>query len=219
MQGTRQAALKKRPAIHRSILSAALLLCVLSSALPADAFLSPFSLMPCCRGMMMGASGEGHGNSCPLHLHAPAKTPEPVQNDPGCGEGHDHHAKANAAPATQASLHDAHTHEQAQTEVEHQHGAGVSSQNTSQNASQQESAGAASLGKPCPSDCCGTVTSSFNGLRRTRHEAATTGDQHTHPHVTTSQRYTFSGTIKSASELRRSHPPRAPPTTLTSRTA
>jgi hypothetical protein len=203
------------------------MLCVLSSALPANAVLSPYSLMPCCRGMMMGAGGECHGNSCPLHLRASAKPPEPTQDDPACETGHGLHAKAKAAPAPQATSQHAHGHDHAQAEVEHDHGEGVSPQNTpqptsqsssSQSTSRQPSVVVASLGRPCPSDCCGAAAGSFNGLRRPRHEAALTGSHKPRPPTAQSQTYIFSGLIKSASEMRRSHPPRAPPAILNSRT-
>lgn len=215
MRRTRQAALKMRSAVSRSVLTAGLLLCVLSSALPAAAVFNPYSSMLCCRSMMMSAGSERHGNSCPLH-HARTQPPKPAQNDPVCGAGHDLQAKERAVPATQAPAQHVRPHDHAQAEVEHEQGRGVSPQNTS---SRQQSAGDASLSRPCPSDCCCTATGSFTGLRRPRDGAALTDGLRPRPPIAESHLYISSGIIKAASALRRNHSPRPPPTTLISRTA
>jgi hypothetical protein len=215
---TRQTTLKTRPALVRTGLTAALLLCVLSGALPAEAVFNPYGLMPCCRGMK-GTGGEGHGNSCPLCRRARAKPPKQVQHDPVCGGNHVLPAKGKAALTPQAPSQSAHQHDPAQAEVEHDRGEGVSPRNTPQSTSGQASVDGASLTKPCPSDCCGTATGSFNGLRRPRHEAALTDGNRPRPPTAESYRYASSGLIKIASALRRGCPPRAPPTSPDHRTA
>ena len=194
-------------------MTATLLLCVLSSALPAEAVFSPYGSMPCCRGMM-SAGGECHGNSCPIHRRALSKPPDQAQSEPACADAHGHHAQEESAHASQAPSQHGHTHDHAQAEVEHEHGAGVSPQNTSQPTSRQPSAEAASLGRPCPSDCCGTVTSAFSGLRRQRNETGLSDALRARPPSIQSQQSTFPGISKAASALRRSHPPRPPPTAL-----
>jgi hypothetical protein len=202
------------PALSRSVLAAALLLCVLASALPAAAVSNPYSSMPCCRGMMISAGY--HGNSCPLH-RARAKSPKLAQNDPVCGAaGHDLQAKGKAVPVAQAPSQHVRPHDHAQVEVEHDQGRGVSPQNTS---SRQQSAEDASIGRLCPSNCCGTATGSFTGLRRPRHGAALTNGLRPRPSIAGSRLYISSGIINAASALRRNHPPRPPPTALISCTA
>lgn len=196
----------------------AMLLCVLSSALPAEAVLNPQGLMPCCRAMM-GMSAECHGNSCSMHRRARAKPPASVQHDPTCGEGHDLQGQEKTATTSQTPMQHAHSRGQAQAGVEHDHGAGVSAQNTSQSTSRQPSVEVASLSRPCPSDCCGTATSSFTSLRRPRHGGALVEVIRPRPPTDELYGYAPSGVIKSVSALRRSHPPRAPPTALHSRTA
>jgi hypothetical protein len=215
LRRTRQAALKTLNAFSRSILAVALLLCVLSTALPAEAVFNPYDAMPCCRGMK-GMAGECHGNSCPMHRRPRAKPARRVQHDPVCGAGRALQSIAGTPlPAPRVNLEQAHSHDNTQAEVEHDHGGSVSPRNTSR---QQPSAGAASLGKPCPSDCCGAGTGSYTNFRRPRQVAALTDVLRPRPPTSESHRYTPPHFIKVASALRRSHPPRAP-TTLDSRTA
>jgi hypothetical protein len=203
----------------RPILTAALLLCVLSGALPVEAVINPYDSMPCCRGMK-GTAGECHGNSCPMHLRARAQPARRVQHDPVCGAGRALQAIARTPLlAPRALLEQAHSHHHTQAEGEHDHGGSVSPRNTPQSTLRQLSAGAASLGKPCPSDCCGAATGSFAGLRRPRREAALTDALRPRPPTSESHGYAPPHFIKVESALRRSHPPRAPPTALHSRIA
>lgn len=219
MRRTRQAAFKTLTAFSRPILAAALLLCTLSAALPAEAVFNLSGLMPCCRGVK-GTDGECHGNSCPMHLGARKKPARQVQHDPVCGAGHALRAIARtSSPASPAHLEHARSHDHTQAEVEHTHGGSVAQRNTQQAPQQQPSAGAASLSKPCPSDCCGAATGSFTSLRRPRQVAALTDCLRPRPPTIESHRFDTSGQVKLASALRRSHPPRAPPTGLQRRTA
>ena len=216
MRRTRQTVLKTCPAFVRPILTAAVLLCVLSSALPVEAVLNPKGLMPCCRGMN-GTVGECHGDSCPMHFGARKKPARSIQHDPVCGAERILQATAGTPVLPpQDYFEQAHSHEHAQPEVEQGRGGSVSPRNTPQ---PQPSAGVASLGKPCPSDCCGAVTGSFAGLRRPRTAAALTDGFRPRPPNAESHSYAPPGLIKVASALRRSHPPRAPPTIPDSRTA
>ena len=218
MRRTRQSALRTLTAFSRSILVAALLLCVLSGALPAEAVLNPNGLMPCCRGMK-DTGGECHGNSCPMHLGARKKLARQVRHDPVCGAGHALRAIAGTTLlAPPAHLEQAHSHDHTRAEVEHNHGGSVAQRNTPQVPSQPPSAGAASLGKPCPSDCYGAATGSFTSLRRPRQAAAPTDCLRPRPPTIEPYRFAPSGQVKVASALRRLHPPRAPPTGLYSRT-
>ena len=198
------------------MLTAALLLCVLSSALPAEAVLNPKGLMPCCRGMK-GTAGECHGDSCPMHLGARKKPARKIQHDPVCGAERTLHAAAGTPVLPpQDYFEQSHSHEHTRPEVEQGHGGSVSPRNTPQS---QPSAEVASLGKPCPSDCCGTATASFSGLRRPRPAAALTDGLRPRPPNAESYGYAPPSLIKVTSALRRSHPPRAPPTIPGSRTA
>ncbi len=207
--------LRTHRTLARSILAAALLSCVLSGALPAEAVLNPNGVMACCRGTK-GMGGECHGDSCPMHLGPRAKAPKVIQRDPVCGAEQLLQAIATTpVPTPQGYFEQAHSHEHDQAEVEHDHGGSVLPGNTPQ---PQPSVGAASLGKPCPSDC-GGVTSSFTGLKRPRQVAALTDGLRPRPPTVESHRYDLSALIKVRSALRRSHPPRAPPSTLDSRIA
>lgn len=215
MRRTRQATLKTCSALVRPILAAALLLCVLAGALPAEAVLNPNGFMPCCRGMK-GTAGECHGNSCPMHRVARKKPARQVQHDPVCGAGHALQAIARGLlPAPQAHSEQTQSHDHAHAQVEHDHGGSVSPRNTPR----QPSVEAASLGKPCPSDCCGATAGSFAGLRRPRHDATLPGVLRPRPPTSESHGYAPPRFIKVASALRRSHPPRAPPATPDSRSA
>lgn len=179
----------------------ALLLCVLSGALPAEAVLDAGDSMPCCRGMK-GMGAECQGDSCPMHLTARAKPATRVEHDPVCGA-----ERALQALTGKTSL-------SAQASSEHEHGFDVS-----QRDGRQEFAGAASLAKPCPSECCGSAAASFTGLRRPRQEAAQTDNFRPRPPDSEPQSYAPTGLIKGSSALRREHPPRAPPNALDRRTA
>lgn len=219
LRRTRQTALKTRPALVRPILAAALLLCVLSGTLPAEAALNPDGLKPCCRGTK-GTAGECHGNSCPMHRGARKKPARRVEHDPVCGAGRALQAIARTPlPAPRARSEQADSHAHTQAEVEHKHGGSVSPRNTPQAPQPPPSAGAASLGKPCPSDCCGAATASFTGLRRPRQVSALTDYLRARPPAVEPHSHAPSGQIKAASALRRSRPPRAPPAGLHSRTA
>lgn len=218
MRRTRQAALKTRHALVRPILAAALLFCVMSGALPAEADLNPYDSMPCCRGMK-GMAGECHGNSCPMHRRARSKRPKRVQRDPVCGARYALQALVRKTlTASPARLQDAHLHDQAPAGVEHNHGGSVSPYNNPRTPPAEASVEGASLTKPCPSNCCGTATG-FTGLRRPRHEAALTDGPRPRQPTTETHRYAPYDLIKVASALRRSHPPRAPPSGLRSRAA
>lgn len=215
MRRTRQTAPGTYILLVRSILAAALVCCVLSSALPAEAALNPNGLMPCCRGMQ-GTAGECHGDSCPMHLGALKKPLRVVQHDPVCGAERLLQAIAGTPVQTpQDYLEQGPLHQQTQAEVEHEHGRGVSPRNIPR----QQSAGAVALGKSCPSDCCGGAEASFAGLRRPRQAAALTDVFRSHAPNVRSHSSAPSGLIKVTSALRRSHPPRAPPTASDSRTA
>jgi hypothetical protein len=219
LRRTRPTALKTCHALARPILAAALLLCVLSGSLPAEAALNSNGVMSCCRGMK-GMGGEGHGDSCPMHLGARKQPARRVQYDPAGGADRALQAIAGtAASSPQAHTEQVHSHGHAQAEVEHDHGGSVSPRNTPQAPRQQPSAGAAALGKPCPSDCCGAVTGSFTGLRRPRQVAALTDGLRPRPPTVESHGHAPSGQIKVESASRRSRPTRGPPTTLISRTA
>ena len=219
MRSTRQAAFKTLTALSRPILAAALLLCTLSAALPAEPVFNLSGLMPCCRGVK-GTGGECHGNSCPMHLGARKKPAGQVQHDPVCGAEHALQATAGTSlPAPPAHLEQASSHDHTQAEVEHSHGGSVAQRNTQQVPQPPPSAGTASLGKPCPSDCCGAATTSFTSLRRPRQLAALTDCLHPRPPTIESHRFDTSGQVKVASALRRSHPARAPPTAPDRRTA
>jgi hypothetical protein len=206
-------------ALARPILAAALLLCVLSAALPAEAVFNPYDSMPCCRGMK-GKAGECHGNSCPMHLGARKKPARRARPDPMCGAERILQAIARTPLLPpQGYLEQASSHGHTQAEVEHHHGGSVSPRNTQQAPRQQPSAGAATLGKPCPSDCCGVTAASFTGLRRPRQATALTDGLRPRPPTIESHSYAPSGLLKFTSALRRSHPPRPPPTAPDSRIA
>lgn len=216
MRRTQPAVHETRASVIRSVLAAALLLCVLSGALPAEAALNPYGLMPCCRGLAVMA-GECHSNSCPMYRRA---GPKGVRRDLVCGARNALQAftrKTLDAPQTHSE--DARPRDQAQTKVEQDHGGNVSSRNTPQSDSRRSSAVGASLTRPCASDCCAAAVGSFADLRRPRHEAALNESLRPHPPATESHRSRTSGITKAASALRRSHTPRAPPLTLDSRTA
>ena len=180
------------------MLTTALLLCVLSGALPAEAVLNPHDSMPCCRGMKGGA-GECHGDSCPMHLRARSKSQQRVQRDPVCGAARLLRAAAFKTPLAP------------QTPSAHEHGG--------QRTSPETFAGAASLNRPCPSECCGRAVSAFAGLRRQRNEAALNESLRPRPPDSESQRYAPDGVTSPTSALRRLHPSRAPPHGQDTRTA
>jgi hypothetical protein len=186
-------------------LTAALLLCVTSGALPAEAVLNPYDSMPCCRGMK-GMAGECHGNSCPMHLRARAKPARRVERDPVCGAASALKASAGKTPLA------------AHTASEHRHAAGASARDDEQGTSRQTFAGVASLAMPCPSECCGAA-GAFTGLRRQRGAATLSHNQRPRPPDSEPQAYAPSGFNKVASALRRLHPPRAPPRRTDTRTA
>lgn len=211
----RQTVRRTQTAIARVILAAGLLFCVLSSALPAEAILNPSGVMPCCRGMK-GMGGECHGDSCPMHLGPRAKTRKVSQLEPVCGAEHLlQKIVKSPLPSPQDFFEQAHSDDHARAEVEHDHGGSVSPRNTPQ---QQTSVGVASLAKPCPSDCGGGVTGSFTGLRRPAQLAALTDGLRPRPPNVEADKYAPPALLKVTSALRRSHPPRAPPTGLDSRT-
>jgi hypothetical protein len=211
----RRTTLKTCFALARPILAAALLLCVVSGALPAEAVLNPNGLMPCCRGMK-GTAGERQGDSCPIHFGARQKPLRVVQHDPACGAERLPRAGAGTPVAPpQDDLEQSHSREQTQAEVEHHHGESVSPRNTPR---QQPSAGVASLGKPCPLDCCGAA-SSLSGVRRPRQAAALTDNLRPRPPTVEAHKRSPSAQLKVASARRRSHPPRAPPAAPASPTA
>lgn len=211
----RQTVRRTQTAIARAILAAALLFCVLSSALPAEAILNPSGVMPCCRGLK-GMGGECHGDSCPMHLGPRAKSPKVVQLEPVCGAEHLLQEIVKAPlPSPQDFFEQTYSDDHARAEVEHDHGGSVSPRNTPQ---PQASVGVASLAKPCPSNCGGGVTGSFNGLRRPAQVAALTDGLRPRPPSVEADKYAPPALLKVTSALRRSHPPRAPPTGLDSRT-
>lgn len=218
MRLSRQAAHKTRPALVKSVSAAALLLCVLSGALPAEAVFNPSGLMACCRGV----KGVGGSNSCPLCRRAktkPRKPSKPVQGEHMCGADLALRKMGRAAFASHAPLPSARFDVQAQAEVEHESGDVVSPRNTPQSTPRQASVGGASLTKPCPSDCCGTAAGSLNGSRRPRHEAALTDGMRPRPPTAELHSYAPPALIKITSVLRRSCSPRAPPVSLDDRTA
>lgn len=220
MRRTRQAARKKSVPLARFFAAAALLLCVLSGALPAEAVFNPGGPMACCRGMK-GMRAEG-GSSCPLCQRAKAKLrkpSKPVQREHACGADLALREKGSAAVESHALLLVARSGEQVQPEVERGRGEEVSSQDATQSTSRQASVGGASISKPCPSDCCGTAAGSPNGPRRPRLDAALTEGIRPRPPTAESYTYAPSGLIKATSVLRRSSPPRAPPSGLEDRTA
>lgn len=179
------------------MLTTALLLCVLSGALPAEAVLNPHDSMPCCRGMKGGA-GECHGDSCPMHLRARSKTAaKKLQRDPVCGAGR--LLRAAAFKTTLAP----------QASSAREHGG--------QRTSPETFAGVASLARPCHSECCGAAANAFAGLRRQRNEAALS--ESLRPPDAESQAYAPDGFNSPASALRRRHPSRAPPRAPDTRTA
>lgn len=219
MRRTRLTILRTGTVIARPILAAALLLCVVSGALPAEAALNPNGLMPCCRGMK-GTAGECHGDSCPMHFGARKKSFRLVQHEPVCGAEHALQAIVRTPlPAPRDYFEQTHSHDPARAEVEHDHGGTVTQRNTSQTPRHEPSVETASLGKPCPSDCCGAVTGSSTSLRRPKQAAALTDALRPRPPTVEPHRDAPSGQLKDASALRWSHPPRAPPTRLHSRTA
>ncbi|MBV9928922.1 MAG: hypothetical protein JOZ96_28175 [Acidobacteria bacterium] len=189
MRHARQTSFGTRPSVVRSLLTAALLLCVLAGALPAEAFLNEQDSVPaCCRGMK-GKGGECHGDSCPMHLPARAKTAAKVRHDPVCGAARVLRA---AAVGTPPSFRKSPT---------------------------QESAGAASLTKPCPSECGGAAVASFASPRRQRQAATLSDSLRPRPPTSETQGHVTSPLIKITSALRKLHPTRAPPDGLDSRTA
>lgn len=217
MRRTRQAALKTCPAIVRPFLAAALLCCVLSGALPAEAVMNPQGLMACCRGVK-GAAGECHGDSCPMRFGEPQKPAGRVQHDPVCGAERALRAAVRTpAPAPRDYFEQEPSHERARAEVEHEHGRSVSRRNTP--GEQRPAVGVASLGKPCPSDCCGAVAVSFAGLRRPKQAAALTDGLRPRPPTVEPHRRATPGRLKATSAQLRSHPPRAPPAGPHSRTS
>ena len=198
MRHARQTSLGKRPAVSRLMLTTALLLCVLSGALPAEAVLNPHDAMPCCRGTKGGA-GECHGTSCPMHLRARTKSAKRAQRDPVCGAG-----RLLRAAALKTLL-------APQTPSAHGHGG--------QRTPPETFAGFASLNRPCPSECCGAAAVAFAGLRRQRNAAALNENLRPRPPDSESQRHAPNGVTRTASALRRRHPSRAPPHSKDTRTA
>ena len=209
MRPARQAAPKASAPLAR-LFAAALLLCVLSSAVPAEAVFNPTGLMACCRGMK-GVGGKGGGNSCPLCRRAKAKPRGPVRREHMCGAELSLRKKGRAALASHALLLRVSFDDEVRAGLEHDGGDGISPRQTPRSNSRPASAGAAALGKSCPSDCCGSAAASFAGLRRPRQAAALTDGFRSHAPTVRSQSYAPSGLIKVTSALRRSHPPRAPP--------
>jgi hypothetical protein len=174
-------------------MTTALLLCVLSGALPAEAVLNPQGAMPCCR-RLKSAGGECHGNSCPMHLRTRAKTAARVKGDPVCGVARTLQATARRTPLAPREA-------------------------SRQESPRQEFAGASALARPCPSECCGTATGSFTGLRRQRQEAALSDGLRPRPPTSEPRGHTRPALFKVTSALRRLHPPRPPPAGLDTRTA
>lgn len=217
MRRARQAAHKEASPLAR-FFAAALLLCVLSSAVPAEAVFNPTGLMACCRGMK-GMGGKTGGSSCPLCHRAKARPRGPVQREHMCGAELSLRKRGSAALASHAFLLSARFDDEVRAGLEHDGGDGESSQHAPRPDSRQESAGGASLARPCPSDCCGTAASSLNGPPRPRQEAALTEGVRPRPPTVGTHTYVSAGLIKSTYVLRRSHPPRAPPTALHGRTA
>lgn len=152
-------------------------------------------------------AGECHGNSCPMHLRARAKPARRVERDPICGAAGALKASAQTTPLA------------AQTASEHNHDAGASARDVEQGTSRQTFAGAASLARPCPSECCGSAAGAFKGARRQRGDATLSHNQRPRPPDSEPQAFAPSGFIKVASALRRLHPPRAPPHRPDTRTA
>ena len=218
MRRTRHTTPETRHAFVRSILSAALLLCVLSGALPAEAALSPKGLMACCRGTK-GMGAAGRVDSCPLCRRARPKTPKTVRHDPVCGADRAHRANGNAAHATLASSQSARRRAQRRGVLEQKLGVRVWPLNIPRADSGRPSVEVASLSKSCPPDCCGTTASSFAGLRRHRQAAALAESYRPRPPAVESNSYVHSGVIKFTYALRRAHPPRAPPAGLDIHTA
>jgi len=201
----RQTTLRTCFVLARPILAAALLLCVVSGALPAEAVLNPNGLMPCCRGMK-GTAGD---DSCPIHFGARKKPLRVAQHDPACGAVRLLRAVAGTPFAPpQDYLEQSHSLEHTQDEVEHNHGESVSPRNTPRR--RQPSAGVASLGKPCSLDCCGAA-SSLSGVRRPRQAAALTDNLRPRRPTAEAHKRSPSAQLKAASAQRRSRPPRAPP--------
>lgn len=207
---------RARPTAHREsaplarFVAAALLLCVLSSAAPAEAVFNPTGLMACCRG----TKGMGNSNSCPLCRRAKAKLRKPgkqARREHMCGADLALRKNVGNDLASRALLLSARLDLNVRAEVEHDGGDDVSPQHTSRSSSRQQSAGGASLSKPCPSDCCGTAAGSLNGPRRPRQEAALT--EAIRPRAPTAEPHTYAphGLTKDTTLLRRSCPPRAPP--------
>lgn len=216
MRRTRQAAPGKSVPLARFVAAAALLLCVLSGALPAEAVFNPGGPMACCRGMK-GMKADG-GNSCPLCRRAKAKPRKPVRSEhDACGADLAVRQEKSDAVESHALLLTARADEQVQPEAER--GDEASSQDATQSTSRQASVGAASLSRPCPSDCCGTAAGFPNGPRRPRLDAALNEGIRPRPPTAESYTYAPSGLIKATSVLRRSSPPRAPPSALEDRTA
>jgi hypothetical protein len=198
LRRTRRAALDTRATVVRSLLAAALALCVLLSAVPLTALSAGGGCpMPCCRG-----AGEGHGGCADGSCHvsfaehaepaapskpvAPARPAGPSEDDPVCG--------ATAAPPPQAqaatrahhqppapdtahdhSGHDSVEQSEAAEAVEqpsHQH---HSARHDHQHDSTHHGAGprltTAAVSKPCAPDCSAPANS-FTRLRRTGEAAA-----------------------------------------------
>lgn len=218
MRRTRQAAQKRFAPLARFFAAAALLLCVLSGALPAEAVFNPGGSMACCRAMK-GMSKKG-GNSCPLcHAKVKLRKPsKPVRREHMCGADLALRNKGRAALSSHAQLLKVGLDVNVQAELENG-GDGVSTHDATSSTSRQASVGVASLAKPCPSDCCGTAAASLNGPRGPRHEAALTDGIRPRPPTAESHVYVSQGLIKSTSLLRRSCPPRAPPANLDYRAA
>lgn len=220
MRRTRQAAHKESAPLAR-FFAAVLLLCVLSSAVPAEAVFNPTGLMACCRGTK-AMSMKGGSNSCPLCRRAKAnlrKPSKPVRREQLCGADLALRKKSGAGLASHVLLLSASLVDEARAEVEHDGGDGVSTQHAPQSSSRQTAAGGASLSKPCPSDCCGTAAGSLNGPRRPRQEAALT--EAIRPRAPTAEPHSYSphGLTKDTTLLRRACPPRAPPVNPDGRTA
>lgn len=219
MRRTRQAAQKKSVPFARLFAAAALLLCVLSGALPAEAVFNPGGPMACCRGLKgMGKKG---GNSCPLcHSKVKLRKPsKPVQSEHACDSDLALQKKDEAAPSSHALLLKAGLDVNVRAELESDRGDDVSPTDATPSTSRQAAVGDASIAKPCPSDCCGTAAGSLNGPPRPRHEAALTDGIRPRPPTAESHIYVSQGLIKSTSLLRRSCPPRAPPASLHNRAA
>lgn len=177
LRRSRRAAHDTRVITVRSILAAALVLCVLLSAVPLEVLSAGKGCpMPCCQGggAMHGGCADGSCHvsfpepSKPLRPVEPTKPAERVESDPMCGadgappprgeaEAHARHAPAAPEPSHGDDGHDAVEH------PSHRHAPephGATPQLT-----------AATVSKPCAPDC-GSPANSFSQLRRPGDAAA-----------------------------------------------